>query len=49
MAVRKYSCPDCGLIYDAEVLNFMSGDKDGLLGNYCPNCGEQNLKKGVDA
>ncbi len=43
MTVVEKECHECGLIYDGEVLNFVEGEKDGLLDNYCPNCGSENI------
>lgn len=43
VAEEKYTCEDCGLVFWGEVLNMVGGDTHGLLGNYCPRCGCENL------
>lgn len=47
---ETYECENCGLIYWGEMLNLVEGTRGGFVGNYCPNCGEENpTKRGDDA
>lgn len=43
-----YECGDCGLIYWGEMINVVDGDRSGVVGNYCPNCGSENPGQRAD-
>lgn len=43
MTVQRYECSGCGLIHESEALNLVESPDSVPLGNYCPNCGAQDL------
>jgi len=47
MSGEVRNCDDCGLIWSGEMLNLVDRNDDDTLGHHCPNCGGENVSKGM--